>query len=316
MAAAVGLAVALARTPLPPEPAGTHAAALGAPGFPTWLAWRPDAVVLVVVAAAAAAYLAGVRRLLADGGSWPRRRTACFVGGTALAALASCSPLGVYAPLLLSAQLLQLVLLLLAVPLLLLLGQPVELRRAVVGTAAGGSGGPGTTARLSGAPGRAVVVTCLVLVGLLWTPMLPLVLGSGWWHLAVAVIGPWCGWLVLRPLVERDADRVAAAAWLTVLALALAAVGSRLLTDDRLVASAWFLELRLWWVDPLADQHRAGAVLLVAATACVAGALGTVLRGHRSPGRAQRPGSTAPRRRGSLSRTTTRPRSQARSTGP
>lgn len=293
MAAAVGLAVALARTPLPVEPVGTHADALGAPGPPTWLAWRPDAVVLAVVATAAAAYVGGVRRLRADGGSWPRWRSACFVGGTALAALASCSPLGVYAPLLLSAQLLQLVLLLLAVPLLLLLGRPQELRHAVLG-AGRGAGVPRRATDPRGTSGRGVVATCLLLVGVLWTPVLPLVLGSGWWHLVVAVVAVSCGILVLRPLVAGDAVRASAAAWLVVLALALAAAGARLLTDDGLVASAWFLELRLGWVDPLADQRRAGAVLVLAAAACVAGAFGTILHDRGSRVRSAVVGDRAP----------------------
>lgn len=94
--------------------------------------WHADPWVLAVLALAGLAYLGGVRRVRRSGGTWPTGAAIAFgAGGLGLAAIATCSFVAVYWPVLFYARAIQTVLLVYAVPLFLALGRPLTLIAAI-----------------------------------------------------------------------------------------------------------------------------------------------------------------------------------------
>ncbi len=91
-------------------------------------AWSPDPWALAFLALIGLAYLAGVRRVRRSGGDWPTGRMVAFgAGGIGFGAIATCSFLAVYWPVLFYVRAIQSVLLLLGMPLFLALGRPLTL---------------------------------------------------------------------------------------------------------------------------------------------------------------------------------------------
>ncbi|MFD6033576.1 cytochrome c oxidase assembly protein [Streptomyces griseoincarnatus] len=139
MAAAMGLAVALSRTP-PPGGEGTSLSpaeellgfpmppALGDfPWTPLLTQWHFDPLFAFGTAAAAMLYLAGVRKLRARGDKWPVGRTISWLLGLAVTVLATMSGLSVYGKVLFSVHMGQHMILAMTVPILLVLGAPATL---------------------------------------------------------------------------------------------------------------------------------------------------------------------------------------------
>ena len=86
MAAAVGLAAGLSRTP-PPDDA--HEAAVIETPIRSVLNWLPDPVFCALALVAIGCYLVGVRRLRRSGGNWPLTWTASWVAGWVVVGLAT-----------------------------------------------------------------------------------------------------------------------------------------------------------------------------------------------------------------------------------
>lgn len=138
MAAVVGLAVGLARTPTPPPAAtsGSDAAVRAVLGYDLPPAPSPgrlllglhvDVVWLTAIALAGVGYLAGVRALRRRGDRWPAGRTLCWAVGLLLVAWATCGGLAAYAPVLFSAHMGQHMVLSMLAPIPLALAAPVTL---------------------------------------------------------------------------------------------------------------------------------------------------------------------------------------------
>ena len=90
--------------------------------------WQFDPWALAFLALLGVAYAVGVRRARLRGSAWPAGRIVAFwAGGLGLAAVATCSFIGVYWPVLFYVRAVQTVLLLLPVPLFLALGRPLRL---------------------------------------------------------------------------------------------------------------------------------------------------------------------------------------------
>ncbi len=299
MGAALGLAAALSRTPVPPTPLTTGPG--HGPGhwtLPTEvapltpgelaLAWRPNAVVLVVLGLSLAVYLGGVQSLARAGLRWPAGRTAAFVAGLALALVDLCSGVATYAPAMVSVQVTQLLVAMLLVPALLVLAAPCTLWRRL-DELRGTDGAlrwvrsPAVRA-LTGPLGGAVLASAFLLL-LYRTPLIELSLRSTWTHLLVLAVAVGAGLVVLGPLLgtgpaarphaprEHAACLVGVVATLTLLAV-------QLRYGDRLLAGKWFLELRWGWVDPVQDQRLAGAVMAAAALALLGLMLVVLARGR------------------------------------
>lgn len=298
MGAATGLASALARTPTPAPARSTTTPSHG-PGHATvptdvdpvsWGqllgSWRPDALVLVALGLSLTAYVRGLRTLARHDSPWPVARTCAFLGGLLLALVDLCSGVATYAPALVSVQIGQLLVALLAVPALLASGAPVTLwcrTRELTGRRRVLSGrGAAVVAVVTSPVVGAAVVTALLL-GLYRTPLIELSLRSLWVHLLVLALAVAAGLALWWPVLAVDpvpqprglAERAGSAAAVVACLLLLAA---QLGLGDRLLAGPWFLELRWGWVDPVADQRRGAVVAVVAAVGTAATLL---LVGHR-----------------------------------
>ena len=97
---------------------------------------------------------------------------------------------------------------------------------------------------------------------------------SSWMHLAVLTLALVSGLLLLWPVLGAEVTPRPGGAtewqWAVVgVAGCLAILAAQLRYGDRLLAAEWFLELRWSWIDPVADQRLAGALVAVASVAVV-----------------------------------------------
>ncbi len=310
MGAATGLASALSRTEIPPTTVvaqpqhGTGHSSLAGVIRPVSLtelatSWRPHAVVLLVLGLALTAYLSRVGVLRRRGLAWPRARTSAYVVGLLVALVSLCSGVATYAPAMISVQVAQLLVTLLAVPALLLLGAPLRLAEQVGRVT--GSGGTqrlrrSRAARVAANPVVGAVAASAVVLAVYRTPLIEATQRSSWLHLAVLSLALGAGLLLLWPVLGVDVDvvvdpavvrRAGAAAertWcLAAVAGCLGLLAVQLGYGDRLLAAEWFLELRWGWVDPVADQRRAGGVVAVAAAGVLALAVALAVVRRRVP---------------------------------
>lgn len=320
MAATIGLAVALSRTPPPPMTVvvpehGAGHPTLGQDVEPfTALSlvteWRPEALALVAVALGLAGYALGVQRLAARGQHWPAWRSAAAGAAAAFALLALNGGLSVYSTALMSVQVAQLLALAIVVPALVALSAPLTLALRARGERLDGSAETGLagflssrSVRVGSDPVNALALLVVMAVVLYATPLLELSLRSFVVHILVNAVAFTAGALFFWGVFGVDPlphprPRRARTLLLCVLLVWVAALGMGLAVSD-IVASAWFDELGWEWVDPLADQRRAagvawglvyvgGPLLLAALRLPAADTSGT----RRGPGRSQRTGSS------------------------
>ncbi|MDQ1057840.1 cytochrome c oxidase assembly factor CtaG/putative copper export protein [Arthrobacter globiformis] len=183
MAAASGLAAALARTPPPTVSQATPApVSLRLPGFVEVLgSWKPDALWIFLCAGALFLYAAGVRRVRNRGGYWPAYRAGLWVAGVALLFLVTNGGLRVYQEYLISAHVTTQMLLIAVVPLLLVPGAPLTLVRLAAAPRQDGTIGGAEALTLmlrpvmsttSSAPYVAAAGLAAVLAALYYTPLL------------------------------------------------------------------------------------------------------------------------------------------------
>lgn len=265
MGLAVALAAAMSSSPPPAEAGAPPGGAAGvltgyplpaAPELSTVLsAWRPDpfgialACVLVLVWWRPRAPLR------------TRAQTLRLLAGAAVLVLVTSGPLNVYGKVLVSAHVLQHVLLM--VPAGVLLGSvgavPHRMRALCEG-------------RWWAAMLLALAGPTLLIIGYV-SPFLRLALDGHAAHLALQVLALAGG--VLTALALRAVPS-SASRWQRLLLrgaplLLGLGVGVTLLLTDSLLAASWFGATgRTWWADALADQQRAGiAVLVVVALAAV-----------------------------------------------
>ncbi|MFD4767017.1 cytochrome c oxidase assembly protein [Streptomyces niveus] len=155
MAAAMGLATALSRTPPPGAQTSSLSPAEELLGFamppplgdfpwtPLFTQWHFDPLFAFGTAAAALAYLTGVRKLRARGDRWPLGRTIAWLAGLAVTVLATMSGLAVYGTVMFSVHMGQHMILAMTVPILLVLGAPATLAlRTLPAAEKGGTAGP------------------------------------------------------------------------------------------------------------------------------------------------------------------------------
>ncbi|HEX5143194.1 MAG TPA: cytochrome c oxidase assembly protein [Mycobacterium sp.] len=130
---------------------------------PAMMSWTVDAAALVVVAALTAGYLRCYRRSPGSRGpAW------CFAAGLGIWVLATCSAVGVYAPVLFWMRALQVVLLMFVVPFLLAAGRPVATLRGALGERGRGR----LDDVLASAPARVLCSPVTTSVAMLGTPWL------------------------------------------------------------------------------------------------------------------------------------------------
>jgi putative copper resistance protein D len=302
MGVASGFAAALGRTATPvdqvalskttnPSPAEllTDDALPHAPGAWGWLTvWNIDLFWLMAAVLLAATYTAGIVRLRRAGVRWPVRRT--VAAGIAIVSLvvATSGSLHTYDRFLVSANVGSHVLLGLVVPALVWASAPVQLIRAAVHPRDDGSTGvrewtgvlvdnqavrylvqpfpaflflaaawwaffvtDALRWSVSDSTGRTVIDVGFLLVGLLAVPTLltPIAVGARHASMPAALV------------------RIAGA---VVVAAGLVSLGIAMRGPLGLLQASWFGAMgRTWGPDPLVDQARAGALLVVAGVAVV-----------------------------------------------
>jgi cytochrome c oxidase assembly factor CtaG len=259
-------------------PAGAASAlASPAPGSPVpaptpgrlLLAWSFDPLVTVGLLAAAIAYLQARRRLVGGGVDWPRRRTACFLAGIGVLALALLSPIGAYDTVLFSVHVAQHMLLTMVAAPLLALGAPVTLALRV-------ARGP-TRRRLTrilhspplrviGHPLVAWVLFTLTLYGLYFSPLFDLTLRQPLVHDLVHLHFLGAGLLFWWPVVGLDPSRwrlphIARLLFVFLMVPFHAFLGVAIMNSGRVLAPTLESFQRSWGPTPLADQQIGGAIL-------------------------------------------------------
>lgn len=290
MAATIGVAVALSRTPPPVGAAaeipshGTGHPTLGNDVAPFTLSrifteWRPDAITLVLIAVAITAYVAGVRRLRRDGVAWPWLRVAAAGAATVVALLATSGGLAVYSTATFSIQVGQFLVLFIVVPTLVTLSGPM---RMVV-----------EIARLRGAdveydpdwlpapfrsravvwvtdPLNTLIIVTVTVFALYATPLLEASLRSAPLHLTVNLfalaVGCLFWWSVLGldpvPSPRPRSYRLWVLAGFAVL---FAGIAARIYLSEVVLAGDWFAELDWRWVDMPIDQQVGARLMWIGA---------------------------------------------------
>ncbi|MDQ4085809.1 MAG: bifunctional copper resistance protein CopD/cytochrome c oxidase assembly protein [Actinomycetota bacterium] len=284
MAATVGVAVALARTP-PPAGATADVPSHGA-GHPTLgdevepftfvrilTEWRPEAISLALVAILFACYLAGARRLHRRGESWPWPRTAAAATAAAVALVATSGGLATYSTATFSLQVAQFLVMLVVVPALVTLSAPVTLAASAVRPGEAGPERPGLPAVLRSPaaawlldPLNTLILVTVLVFGLYATPLLEASLRSAPLHLSVNIATLAAGFLLWSAVLGRDplvparprAYRLWVLAGFLVL---LGGIAARIHGSEVLLAGQWFTDLDWTWVEEPQDQ-RLGAVLM------------------------------------------------------
>jgi cytochrome c oxidase assembly factor CtaG len=244
----------------------------------------------VVLVALAATY---VRAAFRRARHWPGRRTAAFLGGLAIVAVALQSGLDTMDDRLLSVHMVQHMLLLMAAPLLLLIGRPhvLALRALHAGRRAGLLSAMNRLRPVTH-PASALAIFYVVLVGTHLPGFYDATLRHPVLHELEHAVYLGAGLLLLWPLLDADpvpAHRLGGLGRLVfMLAVmpAMALVGAYLNRHTPLVYPPYAAPTRELGINPLTDQDQAGAIMWVAgglfmATVGLGGSLAAMVRAER-----------------------------------
>ncbi|WP_406498572.1 bifunctional copper resistance protein CopD/cytochrome c oxidase assembly protein [Streptomyces sp. NBC_01604] len=288
MAAAIGLAVGLSRTPVPgagdaslspteellgfatPPPLGDF------PWTPLFTQWHFDPLFAFGTAAAALLYLAGVRKLRARGDKWPVGRTISWLAGLVVTVLATMSGLNTYGKVLFSVHMGQHMILAMTVPILLVLGAPATLAlRALPAAPKGEPDGPremlmkllhSRYVKLISNP----VVASVLFIGsafvVYYSSLFETLMRSHLGHMFMLVhflaVGLLFFWVVIG--IDPGPRRPPHLGRLFVLILTMpfhSWFSISLMSSTALIGEGWWSALDRPWVEyPMDDQYDAGAI--------------------------------------------------------
>ncbi|MGW4755957.1 cytochrome c oxidase assembly protein [Streptomyces chartreusis] len=288
MAAAMGLAVGLSRTPASgagEEPLSPSEELLGFPmppplgdfpWSPLFTQWHFDPLFAFGTAAAALLYLAGVRKLRGRGDKWPVGRTIAWLLGLAVTMLATMSGLAVYGKVLFSVHMGQHMILAMTVPILLVLGAPATLAlRTLPAVPRGDPDGPrellvkllhSRYARILSNPVVASVLFIGSAFALYYTSLFENMMRSHLGHMFMLVhflaAGLLFFWVIIG--VDPGPRRPPFLGRLFALILTMpfhSWFSISLMSSTALIGEGWWSLLERPWVeDPMADQYDAGAI--------------------------------------------------------
>ncbi|TMR05042.1 copper resistance protein CopD [Actinomadura soli] len=284
MGAAVGLAVALARTapPAPTEPESAVKALLGyemPPQItPARLAtlWQLDLLFVVLVAALGGLYLAAVVRLRRRGDSWPAGRSAAWLIGLVTMIAVTQTGVAKYAPILFSVHMAQHMVLNMLTPIFLVLGAPVTLAlRALKPARVRGDRGPREwlTAMLHSRyvaviahPAVATFIFVVSTFALYFTTLFEAAMRNHLGHMAMSLHFLFAGslffWVLLG--VDPAPKKLPYPGRLLLLFVTMpfhAFFGIALMNLSQALARGWYASVDPpWGTTILKDQHTGGAI--------------------------------------------------------
>lgn len=229
--------------------------------------WRFGPVTDVIVVVAAVLYLhRAYRTLPRQGRAWPAGRTAAFLGALVLLAITLQSAIDGYSHELFWLHMIEHLLLIMVVPVLLILGQPIRLAHT----------GDDLVARRTAAALRGRVVSFLtfplvglvlytaVLVGTHLFGFLPAMVAHPWLHYVEIVLYLVGGYLFFLPLLAHEPIKRELSYPLRVFLLLMGmtadtVVGVLLMIQTHTVDFAH----RSWGPSPLSDLHTGGGIMWV-----------------------------------------------------
>jgi putative copper resistance protein D len=233
--------------------------------------WGLDPYLFVLTVWAAGLYLVGVWVLRSRGDSWPLARTLSFVGlGMGSFYVATSSGLAAYDTVLLSAHMVQHMVLSMMVPLFLALGAPVTLALRTLPSRPRGWLLAVLHSRVAQVLSFAPLTFLLFVISpwaLYFTGWYDASLRSTFVHEMMHIHLVLVGSLFFWPLVGIDPvpGRVAYPFRLLLVFLTLpfhAFLGVTIMGQEELIAGEWYRSLPMGWLpDPAADQHVAGGIL-------------------------------------------------------
>ncbi|MGH3459278.1 cytochrome c oxidase assembly protein [Aeromicrobium sp.] len=284
MAATIGLAVALSRTPTPASDVVTTPAEelLGGPmpAAPSvarllW-GWEPTGVALAVVGLGLALYVKGLLVLRRRGDAWPFGRTVAWMTGLGLIAWAGIGGLSQYSHVLFSAHMVSHMVLSMVAPIFLVLGAPVTLAlRTLPGPRQPGDVSPRAmlTGFLRSRFARVVthpIVGPALFVGSLYalyfSPAFGQLMGSHWGHAAMQLHFIAVGSLFFYVLVgvdpsPRSLQPIVRFGLLLVTIPFHAFFSIALMSSSTVIAESYWREIdRPFRTDLLADQYLGGGI--------------------------------------------------------
>ncbi len=285
MSVALGLSVALSRTP-PPEareiPASSQVQLLtGYPEPPPLTAssffteWQVNWLMLIIAVVAVGLYVAGVARLRARGDKWPVGRTIAWVLGWALFVYATNGAPGVYGRVMFSMHMVMHMAVMMAIPIFLVLGAPITLALRSLKSRRDKTLGPREVllslthskyAAFMANPVVAAVVFFGSLVGFYWSGAFEFALTTHTGHVLMTMHFLTAGYLFVWSLIGIDPGppKWSAPLRLLILLATLAShafFGLALMTGTWLLAPGFFKELGLsWGPDLLTDQQLGGSI--------------------------------------------------------
>lgn len=306
---AVTFAVSVGLTHLPPpafvgHPVTADQTLLGysLTGAPTLVRlvanWRVEVLFASLAALLAVGYLIGVWRLRRHGQRWPAGRTATWLAGCAVILIATSSGIGRYAAAMFSLHIASHMLVAMLAPMLLALGGPLTLLRAILPPASPGElPGPRewvntlTQSPLSQLLTHPLVALSLYAVApfvLYFTGLFDAAVRFHWGHMAINVVFLVIGYLFAWPTIGVDpAPRpMPTLARLGMLLAAMPAdiiFGAVLMTTRHVIGNGpaganMYSALALPWVHSLlADQRLAGGIALAVGEASLLVALVALL---------------------------------------
>ncbi|GAA4725041.1 putative copper resistance protein D [Promicromonospora umidemergens] len=276
LAATVGLGVALGSSAPPPTSAGDGA--LPPLTVSTALTqWRPEPVLVLVAIAGLVTYLRWVARLARRGDRWPAGRVLAWVGAMVLLLWVTSGGPAAYGHVLVSAHMVQHMVLVTALPVLAAMASPVTLALRSLPTTTDGPRGPREWllavlgSRAAHVLLHPVVATANVVVSMALfyaTPLFELSLTNGVVHLWAVLHFSLAGYAFTTILVGTDPVPLRPPYPLRLLMLAPAMVfhtvlGLTLVTSSKMLLAASVLAQSRpdWLTDPITDQQAAGALV-------------------------------------------------------
>jgi cytochrome c oxidase assembly factor CtaG/putative copper export protein len=292
MSVAVGLAVALSKSPTPVARSDENVSAAKAvlgydlPG-PISMGrlatdWAPQLFFLVLLAVGAIWYAKGIRRLHARGDTWPKLYTTAWYSGLVVVFITTQTGINRYGEIMFSVHMAQHMLLSMVAPPLLARGAPITLALRYLPARGNRPDARGGRAwllailrsplmRLLSNPIFDIALFISSTFGLYFSGLFAVLMASHAGHLAMSVHFLTIGCLLFWPLVSPDPlpHRPGHGARMLLLVILVpfhAFFGLAVITDTHVLAASWYDRLqRPWGGSLLSDQHTGGGIAMALA---------------------------------------------------